>query len=527
MRVRVVTVTVAAAAMLAVVAACGGSSSTPASGSGSVSYHASSQGWTAKVPEGWRSVALGPAFVRGNPHADPTQLVIQAYPKHTPAAALNEFSALHGITVTGRNGSQTGELLTWQRYTGLTTGTPELAVELAVAKDAAAADVAALVARSDEIDELAQSVLLPAIDSFAPGTPAQPASVLATAPAAPDYWPTAGWRTATPADEGMDTAKLDALVAEIRSAKLPVDSVTVIRHGYVVLDRRFGRFAAGTLGEPYADGTLHELQSVTKTVTSMLLGIALHDRAGSGITPQTPVMALAQAVDYTPAHVDARKRAMTVDDLLTMRSGIAWREWGVPYTAASGNDVVGMLATNDWLRYVIDRPMAAQPGTVFSYDTGAAHLVSAAISVLTGKPTLALAEKRLFGPLGISDFRWASDPGGVTDGGFGLQLRPDDLAKLAFLALHRGSWDGRQVVPAAWLEQSTIDRVGPPYEYGYLWWLDPADGYAYMAGLYGQLAVVDPARDVVAVVTAHAPASEDGGALARWLVERYVLPAAG
>jgi CubicO group peptidase (beta-lactamase class C family) len=525
---RVASATVVAAALAALVVGCGGSSSGPVSASPFVRYHEPSQGWTANVPAGWHAVALGPAFVRGDPLVDPTRLVLEAYPRHTPDEALREFSAAQGIAVTKQGSVRTGEQLHWQRYRGQTSGKPALAVELAVAKDGANADVAALVARRAGLDGLVQTALLPAVDSFAPGLPEQPRSVLAKAAPDPSYWPTAGWRTALPVSEGMDGARLEAMVAEIRSAKLPIDSVTVVRHGYVVLDERFGRFASGTLGEPYASGRLHELQSATKSVVSTLLGIALRDHPASGVSVQTPLLELASAVDFVPAHLDARKRAMTLEDLLTMQSGLAWKESGYAYTPGSGNDVMAMVATNDWAKYVLDRPMAAEPGTTFVYDTGAAHLVSAAISVLTRQPAEALAVKKLFAPLGITDYKWLASPGGVTSGGFGLLLQPRDLAKLAYLYLHQGRWDGRQIVPAAWVEQSTTDHVAdPPQEYGYLWWLDGADGYAYMIGLYGQLAVVDPAKDLVAVITAHVPATEDSGAVTRWLVEQYVLPAAG
>src|SRR5262249_26501605 len=138
----------------------------------------------------------------------------------------------------------------------------------------------------------------------------QPTSVLAAVAPQPSYWPTDGWRTASPASQGMDGKRLDAMVAHIRSAKLPIDSVTVIRHGYIVLDRSFGRFASGKLGEPYASGRLHELQSATKSVTSMVLGIALQQNAATGITVDTRVVQLAAARHYVPKHTDARKRAM-------------------------------------------------------------------------------------------------------------------------------------------------------------------------------------------------------------------------
>ncbi len=259
----------------------------------------------------------------------------------------------------------------------------------------------------------------------------------------------------------------------------------------------------------------------------MLLGIALQQKAATGITVKTPVLRLAAARHYVPKHTDARKRAMTIEDLLTMQSGLAWRESGYAYTPGSGNDVMTMFTTKSWTNYVIDRPMAAQPGTAFVYDSGTSHLVSGVISILTGRPASALAAKRLFAPLGIRHYQWLTAPEGVNAGGFGLQLQPRDLAKLAFLYLHHGRWDGRQIVPAAWVEQSATDHVADPqYEYGYLWWLDRADGYAYMSGLYGQTAVVDPGNDLVAVITAHLPGTVDASSVTRWLLETYILPAA-
>jgi CubicO group peptidase (beta-lactamase class C family) len=359
--------------------------------------------------------------------------------------------------------------------------------------------------------------------------PGQPGSVLAVEPPVPSYWPTAGWRTASPASQGMDGKRLDAVLAEIRRAKLPIDSVTVIRHGRVVLDSSLGRFASGKLGEPYASGSLHELQSATKSVTSMLLGIALEGKAETGITVKTPVLRLGSSLPsyQVPKHTDARKRALTIEDLLTMQSGLAWREAGYAYTPGSSNDLMRMLETKSWTDYVIDRPMATQPGTRFLYNTGASHLVSGVITILTGRPAATLAAKRLFAPLGIRRYTWLTAPEGVTAGGFGLQLQPRDLAKLAFLYLHHGRWNGRRIVPAAWVEQSTTDQVADPkYEYGYLWWLDRAGGYAYMAGLYGQLAVVDPGKDIVAVITAHFPGTVDANSVNRRLLETYILPAA-
>jgi CubicO group peptidase (beta-lactamase class C family) len=514
-----------AAAGAGLLAGCGGSS--PGERSGYARYHEPSQGWTADVPAGWTSVVLGPQFVRGQPLSDPTRLIIRTYRHRRPAAALRALAAGEGIATTAREDERAGGSLSWRRYRGNQPGRPGIAVDIALASDGEDTHVLALVTRRAELAGLVRTALLPALDSFVPGPPDRSRSVLAGAPADPPHWPTRGWRTAAPASEGVDGARLEAMLAEIRAARLPVDSVTVVRHGNVVLDSSFGRFAAGRLGAPFASGRRHELQSATKSVTSAVLGIVLGRRSAPAAGVRTPLVRVAAAVHYTPEHADARKRAMTLEDLLTMQSGLEWRESGRAYERGSGNDVVAMLATRNWTEYVIDRPMAARPGTTFVYNTGAAHLVSAAVTVLTRGPAATIAARTLFAPLGIRSERWPSDPQGVSLGGFGLGLEPRDLAKLALLYLHHGRWDGRQVVPESWIERSTTDHVADPlYEYGYLWWLDRADGYAYMAGLYGQLAAVVPGKDLVVVVTGHFPGNVDATAVTRWLLERYVLPAA-
>ena len=265
------------AMVIAATAACGGSSTESDDGSSTtdaasssaaedggssaggdadrVRYHEPSQGWTTNVPLGWTSVVSASELHRGAPLSDPTRLVLRTYRDRTPSAALAMFAASEGIDVAAQQGERTGEHLHWGRYAGRIADAPELAVEGAVAKDGPNSHVVSLVARESELARLVETALLPALDDFAPGPPDASRSVLAVAPRDPPYWPTSGWRTATPESQGMDGRRLDAMMADIRTAKLPIDSVTVISHGYVVLDRRFEPFASGRLGEPYASGS--------------------------------------------------------------------------------------------------------------------------------------------------------------------------------------------------------------------------------------------------------------------------------
>jgi CubicO group peptidase (beta-lactamase class C family) len=208
-----------------------------------------------------------------------------------------------------------------------------------------------------------------------------------------------------------------------------------------------------------------------------------------------------------------------------MTAGLQWVEWGAAYEPGTGNDLVLMIETApDWTKYILDRPMAAEPGTTFLYNSGASHLLSAVVTELSGKPAAEFAVERLFNPLGIHEFEWATGPEGVTTGWANLRLHPKNLAKIGLLYLQHGAWDREQIVPAEWVEESTADHVpDPAYEYGYQWWLDGADGYAFMAGRFGQVAIVAPKQDMVIVFTSHLPDTVSDVGVTRWLAEKFIL----
>ena len=481
-------------------------------------YHDPSFGWTASLPLDWFMCNVpGGQFVRDIPSKDPIRLILWTYKDRSIQDILMELETSGGVVNQTESGQRATPALNWRRYHGDARSDSNLAVEFALATNDGNTHLALLVAKQPEVNTLVESVLLPAVDSFVPGPADPPVSVLAVTPARLDYWPTQGWRTASPESQGLDPEKLQSMLGRIHSEAIPLDSLTIVRHGYIVLDESF---------PPFGKNDLHELHSATKSVTSALVGIALHDAqlAGNqGVSVNTPaleVFALRRA-----AYTDSRKRAMTLEHLLTMTAGLDWMEWGAAYEPGTGNDLVQMIETApDWTQYILDRPMVADPGTTFLYNSGSSYLLSAVVTELSGKPAADFADERLFAPLGIQDYEWPAGPEGVTMGWGNLRVHPKDLARIGLLYLQRGNWDGKQIVPADWVEASTTDQVPDPfYEYGYQWWLDLVDGYAFMAGRFGQVAIVAPKQDMVIVFTSHLPDTVSDVGVTRWLAEKFIL----
>jgi CubicO group peptidase (beta-lactamase class C family) len=292
---------------------------------------------------------------------------------------------------------------------------------------------------------------------------------------------------ATPADHQVDATALAAAVEAAHRLGY-VHGMVVARDGSVIGEGHWS-------GTP---ATLHQSRSVTKSVTSILLGIAIDKGFISEGTS-------ARLVDYLPAALvpgDPAKREIRLVHLLTMSSGLQWNET---------TDVEPWLASADPVGYVLNRPLAAQPGTTWNYDTAAAHLLSVVISQATGMSTLEFADTYLFGPLGITDRAWEVI-GGCANGGHGLWVSTEDLAKLGVLFVDHGSFNGQQIVPRYWTNFSTFPEVhnlgpfGPlaQREYALLWWVPVGIGFdAFTAwGYGGQFVFCVPGLKLV--VTAHA-----------------------
>ncbi len=319
----------------------------------------------------------------------------------------------------------------------------------------------------------------------------------------------------------MNRAALEALDRELAAGKYGyVDGMLVIRRGAVVYEKTYdhaedyerlfaGKGAPGIYNyyDPgwhpyYQRGPLHTMQSVSKSVTSALIGIAI----GRGEIPGVDAKVMPYFAAY-PVPADSRRDRMTLADVLTMRTGIRWDEETADYTDPA-NNCAAMEGSADWIRYVLDQPMAAEPGKRFVYNSGATELLSYLIWKRTGKPADDYAKEHLFAPLGIA-FYWKRTPKGLADTEGGLYLTARDLAKFGYLYLKDGVWDGKRILPEGWVKASTSTLTATNEKgigYGYQWWTLPPVGTAsrgaFLAwGYGGQLLIVVPELDLIAVFT--------------------------
>jgi CubicO group peptidase (beta-lactamase class C family) len=319
------------------------------------------------------------------------------------------------------------------------------------------------------------------------------------------------WVTSSPEEQDMDATRLEAMMAYIDEHDMDVDSIVVVRHGRIVLEE---------YGPSSSAAQQHKLYSVTKSVTSMLVGIAIDQGAIKGL--DAPVADLLP--DYTTANPDPRREQMTLEHLLTMSDGIDWREHDFPYEDQR-NIVRQMKASTDAVQFVLDRPMARAPGEAWAYNSGATILLGAILEEATGRDLLLFAREALFDPIGIGAVYWEQTSGGHYETDGGLHMTSRDMARLGYLMLHNGKWNGERIVPTDWVARSTKTHYPAyaPYGYGYQWWILP-DELGYRAdGLYQQHIYALPKADMVIAVTADIHGTSfyrvDG------LVNAFVLPA--
>lgn len=299
------------------------------------------------------------------------------------------------------------------------------------------------------------------------------------------YSPQQKWRFSTPEAQGIDSARLAEMFDYVAKNRVNVHSIQIVRHGYVVLDAYF---------YPFSRNSLHDVASVTKSVTSGVVGIAVD----GGFLKSVNQPVLEFFPDRQSANLDTRKQAMTLEHLLTMASGLdCGYRGGEPELAA-------MLKTNGFVQYVLDLPMRDEQGKRFAYCSGNFHLLSAVLTKATKQSEFDFARQRLFEPLGIRDVNWSADREGLTHGWGDLHLKPLDMARIGHLYLNRGRWNGRQIINEDWVDRSTRLQTKPQLGdgYGYGWRISNALPGLYEAlGRGGQRISVWKEKDIVIVFT--------------------------
>ncbi len=337
-----------------------------------------------------------------------------------------------------------------------------------------------------------------------------------------DYWPTEEWQTAEPESMGMRRNMIPELDKALKSQYSSINGLVVVRRGYIVFER---------YNNGYSLEDTHNVASVTKSVTSALIGIAID----AGYIKSVDQKVLNFFPEYVPGAGDIQKRALTIRHLLTMTSPFAWK------TGARGKEPLDRLRRQrDWVRHILNLPGRNRQLGKFQYCSGCSHLLSAIITRTTGRCAREFANERLFRFIGINEIPdhemksfqkdevfgknvtgWVKDPSGNTTGGWGLTITPRDMARFGFLYLNRGLWENTRIVSEAWVDESTALN---PNGYGYQWWLRGKDNdFTYSAaGSGGNHIYCIPGKDlVVAIASRIAGRTRD-----RWLLlEKCIIPA--
>jgi CubicO group peptidase (beta-lactamase class C family) len=288
-----------------------------------------------------------------------------------------------------------------------------------------------------------------------------------------------GWEISTLQAEGFDPARIEGVYQRLFSEDLypTIRSLLIVRHGKLV--------AEGYSRDPRDRDRLHHVQSVTKSITSLLVGIAREEGFFQSLDTKL--------YDLIPEYFDddLGKRAITVRDILTMRTGLEFENDHdtAPFIYSSGSSV----------RNALQRRLISDPGASFYYHDANPQLASGLLRKVTGVTPEVYAEERLFGPLGIRHYQWEKHGDGLNFGAFGLWLRPRDMAKIGQLMLQGGRWEDGQVVPADWIEEST--RVYANGDYGLYWWVSEENRVYQAHGDGEQIILVDEPDDLVIVLT--------------------------
>jgi CubicO group peptidase (beta-lactamase class C family) len=328
-----------------------------------------------------------------------------------------------------------------------------------------------------------------------------------------------GWETSSIDEEGVDSAKIDELVKNILEGKfLNTHSVLLVKNGKLILEEYFNG---------YNREDLHYLASATKSITSILVGISLDANMLKNVDQKVYEF----FPDYQTTDWIDKKYEITVRHLLSMTSGIEWDE-NRPATDPQ-HDYYGMRRGGDWMRYLFNKKMVAQPGQKFNYNGGLSALLGEIVRRTTGLNAEGFSERYLFDPLGISHYSWLRYNDGSINTGGGLLLKPRDMAKIGQMMLNYGKYNGKQIVSEEWITESTQSYVVPKLGsgYGYQWWLGEVsvNGQTiktyFAQGLGGQYIFVIPKMKITAIFTSQLKDNPSGFFRPQVMMTEYIIPA--
>ncbi len=335
-----------------------------------------------------------------------------------------------------------------------------------------------------------------------------------------------GWQTASLGDVGIDVLTIDALLKRLEEDDgLNFHSMLLVKDSLLVMEQYFdGLNREGEMVQ-WDRETLHRTASVTKSFTSILFGIAQHQGVIGALSDK--------ALDYYPEYndiTDSLRINITLEHLLTMSPGLDWDEWSYPFND-SRNDVVQLFIQDDPIRYVFERPMIADPGEAFHYNSGVTNILGDIVRKTTGSMLSDYAKEFLFEPLGFTRCVWYLLTDDIIFASGDLQLYPREMIRFGQLCLQRGWWNGEQIVPAQWIDDSVVGRISSwgNTTYGYQWWIEDfvVDGrtiHSYAARGWGEQNIfIFPELNLVFSCTA-GHYNNDPNLSMYQIITQYILP---
>ncbi len=304
-----------------------------------------------------------------------------------------------------------------------------------------------------------------------------------------------GWNVSSLSEVGMDVSVIEEIAENIINDQYKgIHSLLIIKDEFLVFEEYF---------KGYNSEDLQHIFSITKSVSSSLIGIAIDKEFLQGV--EDSVLSFFPQYNIT----DSIKQNLLLKHILTLTTGFDWDEKTYPYTDPR-NSEYQMFQTDDWMEFVLQRPLSHNPGEIYNYNTGSVHLLSAVIKESTSLFADEFAEQYLFQPLGVTDYFWNTDNQGFPNTGAthgGLKMKARDVAKYGCLYMNKGKWNNIQVISENWIEESVKPRINidQTQQFGYLWRLGNFDidgdkvNYFLSVGSGGQTLIIVPDLDLMIV----------------------------